>query len=224
MIVMSEALAAFTVGLFSAGHCLGMCAGISTAVSFQGGENKSNIVSLLFYNGGRLFSYAVMGAIASGLVSGVIQISQFAQGLNILRFLAAIMMILLALYIGRFWNGLSFFENIGNKIWRHLSPISAKLLPLKSPMASFPLGLLWGWLPCGLVYSALSWAIASGSWQQGLLIMLAFGAGTLPAMLFVGSFAGKMHKFLNHLIFRLLSCFILMSYGLFTAYMAYIRL
>ncbi|KKD62440.1 cytochrome biogenesis protein [Grimontia sp. AD028] len=220
----SDLIAAFTVGLLGAGHCLGMCGGVAAAVSMGTPQNQHKLPFLLFYNGGRLLSYGLIGAIAGGLVAGVIGVTQITQQLLWLRLAAAIMMILLALYIGRFWNGLAYVERIGQVLWKRLSPLSTKLLPLRSPFAALPFGMLWGWLPCGLVYSALSWAAVAGNALDGLLIMLAFGLGTLPAMILVGSAAEATKNLLNNLIFRRFSSLILLMYGIVTAYSVYNQL
>ncbi|NGN96728.1 sulfite exporter TauE/SafE family protein [Grimontia sp. S25] len=220
----SDLIAAFTVGLLGAGHCLGMCGGVAAAVSMGTPQNQRKSPFLLFYNGGRLLSYGLIGAIAGGLVAGVVGVTQITQQLLWLRLAAAIMMILLALYIGRFWNGLAYVEKVGQVLWKRLSPLSSKLLPLRSPFAALPFGMLWGWLPCGLVYSALSWAAVAGNALDGLLIMLAFGLGTLPAMILVGSAAEATKNLLNNLIFRRISSLILLMYGIVTAYSVYNQL
>lgn len=217
----TDLVAAFSVGLLGAGHCLGMCGGVAAAVSLGTPKEKSNLPFVLLYNTGRLLSYALFGAIAGGIVSGIVGISQISHELLWLRLLAAIMMILLALYIGRFWNGLSYVEKLGQHLWQHISPLTAKLLPLKHPLAALPFGMVWGWLPCGLVYSALSWAAVAGDPWYGLMIMLAFGVGTLPAMLVVGSAADTFKNLLNNMIFRKISSVILLMYGLVTAYSVY---
>ncbi|CZF78900.1 hypothetical protein GCE9029_01122 [Grimontia celer] len=220
----SDLIAAFTVGLLGAGHCLGMCGGVAAAVSMGTPQNQHKLPFLLFYNGGRLLSYGLIGAIAGGLVAGVVGVTQITQQLLWLRLAAAIMMILLALYIGRFWNGLAYVEKVGQLLWKRLSPLSTKLLPLRSPFAALPFGMLWGWLPCGLVYSALSWAAVAGNALDGLLIMVAFGLGTLPAMLLVGTAAEATKNLLNNLIFRRFSSLILLMYGIITAYSVYNQL
>ncbi|MBV7296766.1 sulfite exporter TauE/SafE family protein [Enterovibrio paralichthyis] len=221
---LTDLVAAFGVGLLGAGHCLGMCGGIAAAVSFGTPQQKNKFPYIALYNFGRLLSYGLFGAIAGGIVSGVIEVTQISQELLWLRLAAAIMMILLALYIGRFWNGLTYIENAGHVIWKHVSPLTKKFLPLRTPIAALPFGFLWGWLPCGLVYSALSWAAVAGNALHGLLIMLAFGLGTLPAMLFVGSAAETAKKLLNNMIFRRISSLILLMYGIVTAYSVYNQL
>ncbi len=103
-------------------------------------------------------------------------------------------------------------------------PLSSTLLPLKSPIAALPFGMLWGWLPCGLVYSALSWAAVAGNAVHGLLIMIAFGLGTLPAMLLVGSAAEAMKALLNNMVIRRVSSIMLLVYGVFTVHSVYNQL
>lgn len=220
----ADLLAAFTVGLLGAGHCLGMCGGVAAAVSMGTPKAQSKLPFLLFYNGGRLLSYGLIGAIAGGVVSGIISVTEITQQLLWLRLAAAIMMILLALYIARIWNGLAYVERIGQLLWRKISPLSSKLLPLKSPVAALPFGMLWGWLPCGLVYSALSWAAVAGNAIDGLLIMITFGLGTLPAMLLVGSAAEAMKTLLNNMIFRKISSVTLLLYGIVTVHSVYNQL
>ncbi|USH04006.1 sulfite exporter TauE/SafE family protein [Grimontia kaedaensis] len=221
---LTDLFAAFMVGLLGAGHCLGMCGGVAAAVSMGTPQNRRKFPFLLFYNGGRLFSYGLIGAMAGGLVSGVLSVTQLTQDLLWLRLVAAVMMILLALYIGRFWNGLAYVERVGQQLWKRISPLSSKLLPLKSPLAALPFGMLWGWLPCGLVYSALSWAAVAGNAFHGSLIMVAFGLGTLPAMLLVGTAAEATKSLLNNMTFRKLSSLILLMYGIITAYSVYNQL
>lgn len=220
----TDLLAAFTVGLLGAGHCLGMCGGVAAAVSIGTPHAQSKLPFLLFYNGGRLFSYGLIGSIAGGLVSGIVSVTEITQHLLWLRLAAAIMMILLALYIARIWNGLAYVERVGQVLWRKLSPLSSRLLPLKSPIAALPFGMLWGWLPCGLVYSALSWAAVAGNAVHGLLIMIAFGLGTLPAMLLVGSAAEAMKALLNNMAIRRVSSIMLLVYGIFTVHSVYNQL
>lgn len=172
----------------------------------------------LFYNSGRLISYAVIGAIVGGAFSTISQVSQVNDALIWLRLAAALFMVLLACYIGRWWQGLLHIEKLGQVIWRFISPAGKSLLPLKSSLHALPFGFVWGWLPCGLVYSTLTWSAVSGSALNGALVMLAFGAGTLPAMLLVGHAATSLHKLQNSDIFRHIVAFTILIYGLYTGY------
>jgi len=214
--------AAFVIGLMGAGHCLGMCGGVAAALTLgMPGQQQSNRWPyLLCYNTGRLISYAIAGSIIGGAFAGIASLGGYSTALVSLRLFAAIMMILLALYIGQWWQGITKIERAGQFLWRYLSPTAKSLLPLKSPMAALPFGLLWGWLPCGLVYSTLSWAAVSGSAISGAGVMLAFGLGTLPAMITVGSMAQQLQNLLRNLFFKRASALLLLVYGVHTGYIA----
>lgn len=209
-------LGAFIIGLVGAGHCMGMCGGIASMLSM--GQAAPSKWTPLFYNLGRLSSYAVIGALVGATVASISEVSQLNHVLLWLRMAAALFMILLACYIGRWWQGLLYIEKLGQFIWRRISPAATALLPLKSPLHALPLGFIWGWLPCGLVYSSLTWSAVSGSAIDGALIMFAFGAGTLPAMLAVGHAAHSLKKLQNSALFRHLVAISILLYGLYTAY------
>ncbi|MCG9582578.1 sulfite exporter TauE/SafE family protein [Vibrio tubiashii] len=209
-------IGAFFIGLVGAGHCMGMCGGIASMLTI--GQSQPSKLVPLFYNGGRLISYALIGAVIGGAVSSISEVSQLNNVLVWLRLAAALFMILLACYIGRWWHGLLYIEKLGQVIWRKVSPAGKSLLPLKSPIHALPFGFIWGWIPCGLVYSTLTWSAVSGSALNGALVMLAFGAGTLPAMLLVGHAATSLHKLQNSDIFRHIVAFTILIYGLYTAY------
>jgi sulfite exporter TauE/SafE len=96
-------------------------------------------------------------------------------------------MIAMGLYIGGWWHGLLRIEQLGGSLWKHLQPLGQRLLPVKRLDQALLLGMVWGWLPCGLVYTMLIWTLASGGWKEGALFMLSFGAGTLPTLLAMGA-------------------------------------
>ncbi|KLV07278.1 cytochrome biogenesis protein [Photobacterium aquae] len=214
--------AAFAIGLMGAGHCLGMCGGIAAAITLgmPQKQQQQRWPYLAFYNIGRLLSYMLAGGIIGGTFSQLADFSGYSSALVYLRLIAAIMMILLGLYIGQWWLAVSKVERVGQFLWRFIGPKANKMLPLSSPIAALPFGILWGWLPCGLVYSTLSWAAVSGSALSGGLVMLAFGLGTLPAMLAVGTMAQQLQLVLRNLYFRRASALLLLSYGVHTGYIA----
>lgn len=209
-------IGAFVIGLVGAGHCMGMCGGIASMLTM--GQTNSSKLTPLFYNFGRLISYALFGAVIGGAVASISDVSQVNNVLVWLRLAAALFMILLACYIGRWWHGLLVVEKLGQYLWKLISPAGKSLLPLKSPFHALPLGFIWGWLPCGLVYSTLTWSAVSGGAWNGAMIMLAFGLGTLPAMVAVGHAASSLHKLQNSPLFRHIAAIFILSYGLFTAY------
>ncbi|OAN17899.1 cytochrome biogenesis protein [Photobacterium jeanii] len=214
--------AAFVIGLMGAGHCLGMCGGVAAALTMgmpqQQQTNRWHY--LVMYNLGRLLSYAIAGGIIGGAFAGVASLSGSSYALISLRLFAALMMIVLALYLGQWWQGLVKLEKAGQHVWKHIAPKANAFLPLRSPFAALPFGILWGWLPCGLVYSTLSWAAVSGSVLGGSSIMFAFGLGTLPAMLFVGGLAAQLKQLLNNLYFKRANALLLLAYGIHTGYIA----
>ncbi|PSW46088.1 sulfite exporter TauE/SafE family protein [Photobacterium leiognathi] len=215
--------AAFLIGLMGAGHCVGMCGGVAATITIGMPNNthqKRRWIYLLNYNIGRLVSYTIAGGLIGAALAGISTLNGTSNPLVYMRLFAALMMIILGLYIGQWWAGLSQIERAGQKIWRHISPIATSLLPLKSPVKALPFGFLWGWLPCGLVYSTLTWAAVSGSALNGAAVMFAFGLGTLPAMLAVGGFADNLKNWLKNRIFRRISALLLIIYGLQTGYIA----
>lgn len=214
-------IGAFFVGLMGAGHCIGMCGGISAVISMNSVKTDyPRWMFILLYNIGRIVSYSTFGFIIGGLFVSIASTSQSYSALVYLRIFAGLLMCLLALYIANWWKGLVYIEIIGKKLWQYISPLTKPLLPLKTPFHAIPFGFLWGWLPCGLVYSTLSWAAVSGGALNGALIMLAFGLGTLPAMFLVGIGAHTFHTLINHKLTKSISATLLLSYGIHTVYIA----
>ncbi len=132
-------IGAFMIGLVGAGHCMGMCGGIASLLSMGAPNNKPSSSIPLFYNFGRLASYALIGAMVGGAISGLSELSGLTQSLAWLRFVAALFMILVALYIAKWWQGLLVVEKAGQYIWKFISPAGQRLLPLKHPSHAFPL-------------------------------------------------------------------------------------
>ncbi|MBD1574677.1 sulfite exporter TauE/SafE family protein [Vibrio sp. S17_S38] len=217
-------IAAFLIGVLGAGHCMGMCGGIAGLMNLGQTSIKSNWLNPLFYNLGRISSYSLIGALIGGSLSTVIQYSGVNNSLVWLRIMSSLFMIILALYIGQWWQGLLHIEKAGQHIWKYISPIGQKLLPIKHPIYAIPFGFIWGWLPCGLVYSMLTWSAAAGSAKQGALVMLSFGLGTLPLMLAVGVSTGKLKTWLRLLFIRRLGAAFLFIYGLFQLYESLFKL
>lgn len=197
---------------------MGMCGGIASMLSITSNNSSHRITTPLFYNLGRLLSYSLIGGLIGGTVSTLSNLTDINQALIWLRLIASLFMILLAFYIGRWWHGLLVIEKLGQRLWKVISPAGKSLLPLKSSVHALPFGFIWGWLPCGLVYSTLTWSAVSGSSVNGALIMLAFGLGTLPAMLLVGISASYLKKIQQSQLFRHVGALLILAYGLYTAF------
>ena len=171
----SSYLALFIVGLLGGTHCIGMCGGIVGALSMNSGSRLS---LHLAYNAGRILSYALAGAIAGALGGASLALSDQLPVRIVLYALANLMLVALGLYLMGVTAALAFSERAGQGLWRKVQPLTRRFLPVRTMAQAFPLGLLWGWLPCGLVYSALVTALTSGSALHGATTMLCFGLGT----------------------------------------------
>ena len=200
----------FVVGLMGSGHCIGMCGGIVTAL----GSNRPTLQLLIGYNLGRLLSSSIAGAMAAALVIGVAG-ERYQQLIPILRTVAGTMIVLMGFYIAGWWRVLTRLEQVGQLIWRRIQPLLLRLGKPDSATKAVAAGMLWGWLPCGLVYSALSQALVSHSPVTGALSMLAFGLGTLPAMLAGGWFSARLARWLQAIALRRLMGMCLVALGLF---------
>lgn len=190
---MTEAsyLSVFLVGLLGGVHCAGMCGGIVGALALQSPGARGRWGYHLAYNAGRIGSYAVAGLLAGAAGAGGMLLQGAFPVQKTLHILANVMLVLLGLYLAGMWQVVARLERVGAILWRHIQPVAQRFLPLDSPPKALALGALWGWLPCGLVYSVLLTALASGSAARGGLTMLAFGAGTLPNLLTLGLLAGR---------------------------------
>ncbi len=193
---MSESMAASTIGAFLFGlfgslHCVGMCGGIVSALGQAGSAGSPHgarvATEAIPYHVGRISSYAVAGAIV-GLVGAAFALSLDVRWL--MRLVAGLLLMAAGAYVAGWWLGLASLERWFAPLWQRISPWTSRLLPADTAGRRLALGALWGWLPCGLVYSALVLAAASGGATAGALTMLAFGLGTAPSLLAVGAFGG----------------------------------
>lgn len=207
-------VAAFMIGLMGGAHCLGMCGGVMSALSFSipATDPAKRLGILLGYNAGRILSYTLIGAIAGGLgyqLAG-------AGGVSVLRVVAALLLIAMGLYLADWWRGLTYLEKAGGLLWRRIQPLGKSLMPVQSVGAAILLGGLWGWLPCGLVYTAVAYALAQADGVQAALVMLAFGLGTLPAVLMGGLMAERTKALLQRRGFRLTMALMIIAFGCWT--------
>lgn len=189
-------ISALVMGLAGGVHCIGMCGGIAGAFSFAIPKQSSPSPYILAYNIGRISSYTIAGALTGYI--GAVASSSLSTTLPILTMISALFLVLLALYISDWYKGLSFFEKLGGHLWRRIQPLSKKLIPFKHPGYALGYGMVWGWLPCGLVYTALTWSMASGSATNGALFMLFFGLGTFPALIATSLGANFLVPLLQH--------------------------
>ncbi|MFS0826736.1 sulfite exporter TauE/SafE family protein [Pseudomonas phoenicis] len=205
---------ALVLGLLGGGHCLGMCGGLMGALTLAiPAEQRSRRLRLLVaYNLGRVLSYAAAGLVL-GLAGWAVASTPLALGM---RGLAAALLIAMGLYLAGWWSGLTRVEGVGRGLWRRLQPLATRLLPVSSLPRALLLGALWGWLPCGLVYSTLLWAASQGDAGHSAALMLAFGIGTWPVLLATGLAAERITALLRRRSVRRAGGLLVMLFGLWT--------
>ena len=207
-------LTLFLLGFFGGGHCVGMCGGLSSAFALQlpPGLNRASLIVLL--NLGRISSYVFIGLLVGAIGQIGISLDQTRWLQNGLYLSANLLLLFLGLYLAGISSLATRIESIGRPVWKRLNPFLNRLLPIQSVPACFGVGMLWGWLPCGLVYSASLYALGSGNALEGGLYMLAFALGTLPNLLAMGLFAAQLKNFLQRKTVRLAAGLLVAAWAL----------
>ncbi len=189
-------LAAVALGTVGSSHCVAMCSGMVGLGSAARGRtlpvadaSRRTAVMTLAQHAGRLGSYATVGALAGG--AGRLVTSTWQVGLELA---AGALMVGLGLFLCGLMPAFARVEALGAPLFRALRPLGQRLLPLRAPWQALAFGAVWGFLPCGLVYSALGLAALAGSPARGAATMLAFGAGTVPALLAVSALMGALRR------------------------------
>ena len=217
-------------GLFGSLHCLGMCGGLVTAFSMP--RNRTVLqpdavavsrmadVSLMQRHAGRLLGYALLGALSGGLGAATNVLSQLLPVQQALYLLAQCMMLALGLYVMGYTGLLAPIERGGALLWQRLQPHFAQQLRAASANRDSGIGscllsgMLWGLMPCGMVYAMLATALVSGGALQGALLMLAFGLGTLPMLLAAGAMLKHLQQLRHSLLARRISGAVLIAFAL----------
>lgn len=207
--------AAFVFGLLGGAHCIGMCGGIMGALTFSvppSMRQPRRIAGLLLgFNAGRITSYMFVGALVALLGAGL---SHALDGVAMaLRILAAIMLILMALYIANWWKGLVHVEALGRFLWQLVEPLGRRMMPVVKARQAFALGSIWGWMPCGLIYSMLAWSLSVADPFRGATLMGAFGLGTLPVVLATGVAARRISTWIRHPATRTFAALLIITFA-----------
>ncbi|MBM7059443.1 sulfite exporter TauE/SafE family protein [Pseudomonas sp. UL073] len=207
-------VSALILGLLGGGHCLGMCGGLMGALTLAIPVEQRNrrLRLLLAYNLGRILSYATAGLLI-GVAGWAVASSPAAMAL---RVVAALLLIAMGLYLAGWWSGLTRIEALGRGLWRHIQPFASRLMPVATLPRALLLGALWGWLPCGLVYSTLLWAASQGNALDSALLMLAFGVGTWPVLIATGLAAERITALLRKRGVRMAGGLLVILFGLWT--------
>jgi sulfite exporter TauE/SafE len=189
--------AAFITGVLGSAHCFGMCGGISGlfAVNASAASLCQQFPRAIIYNLGRILSYALLGAVVALL--GKTAVSSIPDLAAPVRLASGLLIVLIGLQLAFGWRILAPLENAGAKLWHRIAPAAKGLVPAETSIQALGLGLIWGWLPCGLVYSVLLLAATTAEPVSGGTVMIAFGLGTMPAMLATGVSASKLARFMS---------------------------
>jgi sulfite exporter TauE/SafE len=208
-------VAVFIVGLLGGVHCLGMCGSIVGVFTSQVPKNTARWPFHLGYSSGRIASYAIAGALVGAIGQAGLLMRDAVPVQHLLFALSSVMLIVLGSYLAGLWGAVRQLERLGGGLWKRLQPYTTRLLPVNTVPRALGLGALWGWLPCGLVYSVLLTALASGSAPQGALIMLAFGLGTLPNLLAIGLFWESIKGWVQSPRVRLAAGLLVAAFGVY---------
>ena len=208
-------IAVFFVGLLGGVHCLGMCGSIVGIITAQLPKNGSRWQFHLAYNSGRIVSYTLAGALVGAIGQAGLLLRNVVPVQHLLFALSSLMLVALGLYVAGIGSMVRSIEQVGSILWQHIQPLTRRLFPISSPTRALLLGMLWGWLPCGLVYSVLVTALASGNVRSGALVMLAFGLGTLPNLLIMGFFWERCRYWVQSPKIRLAAGLIVMALGIY---------
>jgi sulfite exporter TauE/SafE len=211
-------LAAFLVGLLGGTHCFGMCGGIvgalSSGLALELQTSRWRLVAAqLAYNSGRISSYVFAGVLL-GLFGQQLGEAGLLEGFPLGRIIAGVVMILFGIYLAGWWHSLLWLEKAGAGLWKYIEPFGRRYIPVRSAGQAFLLGLVWGWLPCGMVYAVLALALTSGSGAEGGMLMLAFGLGTLPALLGMGLAYNTLSRFIRDPRIRMLAGILVIVMGI----------
>ena len=212
-------LAVFLIGLLGGVHCAGMCGGIVSALSLQmpgaAGRSAPAWSIHLAYNFGRIASYAIAGALIGALGSLGLLLNNWLPVQLGLYVAANLMMVALGLYLTGLTQTLAFTERAGQWLWRRVQPATKRFIPVRGPVQAFPLCMLWGWLPCGLVYSVLAMALLTGRATRGAATLLAFGLGTLPHLMLAGLLLARFRSVIQGRALRLGAGLLVLGFGVY---------
>lgn len=215
--------AAFLAGLAGGAHCAAMCGGL---VGIASGARARELTRLawwrraLAYNAGRIFSYVAAGAITGALGAAGLVLRGTPLVQQMLLVLMSTTLIMLGAYIAGFAPLVRTIESAGAILWRRIEPHSRRFLPADTAPRAFGLGMVWGWLPCGMVYAALVASLATADIRHGALLMLAFGLGTLPNLLAIGASFGYVARMARSRVVRTAFAVLIAGIGVFGMIMA----
>ena len=194
--------AAFLAGLTGGAHCAAMCGPL---IGIACGPRVRWLRQALAYNAGRIASYCAAGALTGAMGAAGLVLRGGPGTQQIMLAIMSAALILLAGYVAGITALVRGIEAAGSVLWRRIEPCSRRFLPADTPARAFGLGLVWGWLPCGMVYVALIAALATADPLHGALLMAAFGLGTLPNVLAISAWLGYATRLVKGRLARLIA-------------------
>lgn len=200
------------LGFMSSGHCIGMCGGISCALGLQNHPQKK--MALLLYHLGRISTYTLLALLFGASLQHTLH--KFPLLAPWLRTIAGLLLLGMALHIAQWWSGIVQLEKLGTRWWQPLQSLTKPLLPAQHYWQFFLLGVLWGWLPCALVYSTLTWAASQADPLQSAGLMFFFGLGTTPTLLASGIFAQNIQTLMQKKVWRYSAALLLTGCAVWT--------
>ncbi|MBF0098418.1 MAG: sulfite exporter TauE/SafE family protein [Magnetococcales bacterium] len=188
-----ELLSALMLGFSGSIHCLAMCGSILAALSVGlpapvRADRWRFARYLLAFAVGRISAYALLGWLAGAMAIALPRLLGEAIRPYMQALASLALLLTAAHWLG--WRSAA-LERLGSPLWRLLEPWARRLLPVQSPVQALLVGFIWGWVPCGLVYTMAIWsALRGGGAEMAALSMLVFGVGTLPFSLAGGVVGG----------------------------------
>jgi len=179
----------FITGLLGTGHCIGMCGGLVSALSLSGVGQRGGWPFHLLYNTGRITTYTVIGAIVGWLGSALAYSDQFRLITRSLLLGSDIFIIMVGLGTAGLFSWINAAKLGFSGPTRFITTMVNSLRRFPPALSALPLGLIFGFIPCGYLYAVAISAAQSASVSTGAMMLLAFGIGTAPSLVLFGGAA-----------------------------------
>jgi len=206
----SESVEIFLIGLLGSMHCIGMCGGFVAMYTLRKPAPRPALPYHLFYNIGRIATYATIGGIMGYIGSFAMTLGKHRGIPGTVLLVSGAFMVLMGLDLAGIQGKRGFFENSGITERAFFRQFFHRIFLLESIWGTLLLGLLLGFLPCGLLYPLFMNAAASGGFVNGMFTMLVFGLGTVPAMLSFGYLVSHIRPRMKVFMYRIAAIMIIL--------------
>jgi sulfite exporter TauE/SafE len=216
----SALIGAWLAGTLGGAHCLAMCGGFVTALAGGGAPGATPMRPAralawhqLPHNLGRIATYTLLGAVAGGAGGQALAAAGWLPMQRAMFVVANVFLLLLGLAIAGRAAGVPWLQRAGNALFARIVPAVRPLMAHEGAPARFAVGMIWGAVPCGLVYSVLPVALFAGGAVEGAAVMLAFGAGTLPNLLAAGWLLARARRWFDGRALRYAAAALLVAFA-----------